>query len=61
MLPNVPEEVLAMVRSVEELGWLADWIAFSPEFSSAQRQEFAGDPRSGCAFAALVGHDPEAG
>ncbi len=39
MLPNVPEEVLAMVRSVEEPGWLADLIAFSPEFSSAQRQE----------------------
>ncbi len=39
LLPNVPEEVLAMVRSVEEPGWLADLIAFSPEFSSAQRQE----------------------
>ncbi len=39
MLPNVPEEVLAMVRSVEEPGWLADLIAFSPEFTSAQRQE----------------------
>ena len=33
MLPNVPEEVLTMVRSVEEPGWLADLIAFSPEFS----------------------------
>jgi ATP-dependent Lon protease len=39
MLPNVPEEVLTMVRSVEEPGWLADLIAFSPEFASAQRQE----------------------
>ncbi len=39
MLPNVPEEVLTMVRSVEEPGWLADLIAFSPEFSSAQRQQ----------------------
>ncbi len=39
MLPNVPEEVLAMVQSVEEPGWLADLIAFSPEFTSAQRQE----------------------
>ena len=39
MLPNVPEEVLTMVRSVEEPGWLADLIAFSPEFSSEQRQE----------------------
>ncbi|MCC6675336.1 MAG: LON peptidase substrate-binding domain-containing protein, partial [Thermomicrobiales bacterium] len=39
LLPNVPEEVLAMVRSVEEPGWLADLIAFSPEFTSAQRQE----------------------
>ena len=39
MLPNVPEEVLTMVRSVEEPGWLADLIAFSPEFTSDQRQE----------------------
>ena len=39
MLPNVPEEVLTMVRSVEEPGWLADLIAFSPEFTSAQRQQ----------------------
>ncbi len=38
MLPNVPEEVLTMVRSVDEPGWLADLIAFSPEFTSAQRQ-----------------------
>jgi ATP-dependent Lon protease len=39
MLPNVPEEVLTMVRSVEEPGWLADLIAFSPEFAPEQRQE----------------------
>jgi ATP-dependent Lon protease len=39
MLPNVPEEVLTMIRSVEEPGWLADLIAFSPEFSTGQRQE----------------------
>ncbi|MEJ7838022.1 MAG: endopeptidase La [Thermomicrobiales bacterium] len=39
MLPNVPEEVLTMVRSVDEPGWLADMISFSPEFTSAQRQE----------------------
>ena len=39
MLPNVPEEVLTMVRSVEEPGWLADLIAFSPEFTADQRQE----------------------
>ncbi len=38
MMPNVPEEVLLMVRGVEEPGWLADLIAFSPEFSSEQRQ-----------------------
>ena len=38
MLPNVPEEVLTMVRGVEEPGWLADLIAFSPEFTSEQRQ-----------------------
>ncbi|MGB3306821.1 MAG: endopeptidase La [Thermomicrobiales bacterium] len=38
MLPNVPEEVLTMVRSVDEPGWLADLIAFSPEFTSEQRQ-----------------------
>ena len=39
MLPNVPEEVLTMVRSVEEPGWLADLIAFSPEFTADQRQD----------------------
>src|SRR5215217_899882 len=39
MLPNVPEEVLTMVRSVEEPGWLADLIAFSPEFTTDQRQD----------------------
>ncbi|HET7095259.1 MAG TPA: endopeptidase La [Thermomicrobiales bacterium] len=39
MLPNVPEEVLTMVRGVDEPGWLADLIAFSPEFTSEQRQE----------------------
>ncbi|MCC6703749.1 MAG: endopeptidase La [Thermomicrobiales bacterium] len=39
LLPNVPEEAMAMVRSVEEPGWLADMIAFSPEFTSEQRQE----------------------
>jgi ATP-dependent Lon protease len=38
MLPNVPEEVLTMVRGVDEPGWLADLIAFSPEFTSNQRQ-----------------------
>ena len=39
MLPNVPDEVLTMVRSIDEPGWLADLIAFSPEFQSARRQE----------------------
>jgi len=39
MLPNVPEEVLTMVRSVDEPGWLADLIAFSPEFTPDQRQD----------------------
>jgi ATP-dependent Lon protease len=39
LLPNVPEEVLTMVRGVDEPGWLADLIAFSPEFSAEQRQE----------------------
>src|SRR3954469_17299869 len=39
MLPNVPEEVLTMGRGVEEPGWLADLIAFSPEFTSDQRQD----------------------
>ncbi|HEX2221070.1 MAG TPA: LON peptidase substrate-binding domain-containing protein, partial [Candidatus Limnocylindria bacterium] len=38
MLPNVPEEVLQMVRGVEEPGWLADLICFSPEFTGEQRQ-----------------------
>jgi ATP-dependent Lon protease len=39
MLPNVPEEVLEMVKAVDEPGWLADLIAFSPEFNGDQRQE----------------------
>ena len=39
MLPNVPEEVLTMIRVVDEPGWLSDLIAFSPEFTSDQRQE----------------------
>jgi ATP-dependent Lon protease len=39
LLPNVPEEVLAMMRAVDEPGWLADLIAFSPEFTPEQRQE----------------------
>ncbi|HEY8446132.1 MAG TPA: endopeptidase La [Thermomicrobiales bacterium] len=38
-LQNVPEEVLQMVRSVDEPGELADLIAFSPEFTPEQRQE----------------------
>jgi ATP-dependent Lon protease len=39
MLPNVPEEVLTMIRGVDEPGWLADLIAFSPEFTTEQRQD----------------------
>ena len=39
MLPHVPNEVLEMIRSVDEPGWLADLIAFSPEISPAQRQQ----------------------
>ena len=39
LLPNVPEEVLDMIRSIDDPGWMADLIAFSPEFTSAQRQE----------------------
>ena len=39
MMPNIPEEVLTMVKGVEEPGWLADLIAFSPEFTSEQRQQ----------------------
>ena len=39
MLPSVPEEVLTTIRGINEPGWLADLIAFSPEFTSDQRQE----------------------
>ncbi len=39
LLPNVPEEVLDMIRSIDDPGWMADLIAFSPEFTSAQRQQ----------------------
>ena len=38
MLPSVPEEVLSTIRGVNEPGWLADLIAFSPEFTPEQRQ-----------------------
>ncbi|MDP9375462.1 MAG: endopeptidase La [Chloroflexota bacterium] len=38
MLPSVPEEVLTMIRGVDEPGWLADLICFSPDFTSEQRQ-----------------------
>lgn len=38
MLPSVPEEVLSTIRGVNEPGWLADLIAFSPEFTPDQRQ-----------------------
>lgn len=39
MLPHVPNEVLDMIRGVDEPGWLADLIAFSPEITAAQRQQ----------------------
>ncbi len=39
MLPSVPEEVLSTIRGVNEPGWLADLIAFSPEFTPEQRQK----------------------
>ncbi len=39
LLPNVPEEVLDMIRGIDDPGWMADLIAFSPEFTSVQRQE----------------------
>ena len=39
MLPNVPEEVLDTIRGINEPGWLADLIAFSPEFTPDQRQD----------------------
>ncbi len=38
MLPSVPEEVLSTIRGINEPGWLADLIAFSPEFTPEQRQ-----------------------
>ncbi len=39
LLPNIPEEVTEMVRSIEEPGRLADLIASSPEYTPAQRQQ----------------------
>jgi len=39
LLPNIPDEVMEMVRSIEEPGHLADLIASSPEYTSAQRQQ----------------------
>ena len=60
MLPNVPEEVLTMVRRVEEPGWLADLIAFSPEFTSDQRQELLEVLDPVPRLRRLSVHDPEA-
>ncbi len=39
LIPNVPEDIVAMVRSIDEPGWLADMLAFSPEFGPRLRQE----------------------
>jgi len=39
LLPNIPEEVGDLVRSIEEPGRLADLIASSPEYTPAQRQQ----------------------
>jgi ATP-dependent Lon protease len=39
LLPNIPEEVTEMVRSIEEPGRLADMVASSPEYTPAQRQQ----------------------
>ena len=39
MLPSVPEDVLTTIRGIDEPGRLADLIAFSPEFTSEQRQQ----------------------
>lgn len=39
LLPNVPTDVLDMIKAVDEPGWLSDLIAFSPEFNNQQRQE----------------------
>jgi len=39
LLPNIPDEVMEMVRSIEEPGRLADLIASSPEYTPAQRQQ----------------------
>jgi ATP-dependent Lon protease len=39
LLPNIPDEVIEMVRSIEEPGRLADMVASSPEYTPAQRQQ----------------------
>jgi ATP-dependent Lon protease len=39
MHPAVPEDVLNMIRSIEEPGHLADLVAISPEFTPTQRQQ----------------------
>ena len=49
-----------MVRGVEEPGWLADLIAFSPEFTPPSARRSARDSRSGRAPARAQRDDPEA-
>ena len=38
LLPNIPDEVVEMIKQIEEPGHLADLIASSPDFTAAQRQ-----------------------
>jgi ATP-dependent Lon protease len=38
LLPNIPDEVTEMVRSITAPGHLADMVASSPEFTPSQRQ-----------------------
>ena len=39
LLPNIPDDVIEMVRSIEDPGQLADMVASSPEYTPAQRQQ----------------------
>ncbi len=38
LLPNIPDEVVEMIKQIDEPGHLADLIASSPDYTAAQRQ-----------------------
>ena len=42
VLPNMPDEIMDIIRGVDEPGHLADLLASSPDYTAAQRDEIIG-------------------